>query len=161
MKRSVLFGVFLALVVVTIAFAQGKPNFQGVWTPQAPAAGAAPPAGGGGGGRGGGGPMTVTQTATQLTIERTMGQNTLKTVYNLDGTESKNERPGRGGGEPTVQTSTTKWDGAKLVITTKFEGPNGPVEQVQTWSLTAEGNLVTEQPGQGGNVRTTVYSKGK
>ena len=160
MKRSVLFGVFLALVVVTIAFAQGKPSFQGIWTPQAPAAGA-PPAGGGGGGRGGGGPMTVTQTATQLTIERTMGQNTLKTVYNLDGTESKNERPGRGGGAPTVQTSTTKWDGAKLVITTKFEGPNGPVEQVQTWSLTADGNLQTDQPGQGGNVRTTVYTKGK
>jgi hypothetical protein len=160
MKRSVLFGVFLALVVVTVAFAQGKPNFQGVWTPQAPAAGA-PPAGGGGGGRGGGGPMTVTQTATQLTIERTMGQNTMKTVYNLDGTESKNEQMGRGGGTPTISTSTVKWDGTKLVITTKSEGPNGPTERTQTWSLTAEGNLVTEQPGQGGNVRTTVYSKGK
>jgi hypothetical protein len=160
MKRSVLFGVFLALVIVTVAFAQGKPNFQGTWTPQAPAAGA-PPAGGGGGGRGGGGPMTVTQTDKQLTVERTTGQNTMKTVYNLDGTESKNERPGRGGGTPTVAVSTVKWDGNKLVITTKSEGPNGPMETVQTWSLTAEGNLVTEQPGQGGNVRTTVYSKGK
>jgi len=156
MKRSVMFGMFLALVVATVAFAQAKPNFAGTWTPQAPAAGAEQ-----GRGRGMGGPMTVTQDEKTLTVERTMGQNTMKTVYNLDGTESKNERAGRGGGAPTVQTSTTKWDGAKLVITTKFEGPNGPVEQVQTWSLTADGNLQIEQPGQGGNVRTTVYTKGK
>jgi hypothetical protein len=157
MKRSVLFGVFLALVVAAVAFAQAKPNFAGTWTPPAPAAGA--PAGRGGGM--GGGPMTVTQTDKTLTVERTTQAGTMKTVYNLDGTESKNERAGRGGGAPTVQTSTTKWDGAKLVITTKFEGPNGPVEQVQTWSLTADGNLQIEQPGQGGNVRTTVYTKGK
>jgi hypothetical protein len=161
MKRSVLFGVFLALVVVTVAFAQGKPNFAGTWTPPAPAAGAAPPAGGGGGGGRGGGPMTVTQTATVLTVERTMGENKIKTVYNLDGTESKNESPGRGGGAPTVSTSTVKWDGAKLLITTKSEGPSGPVERTQTWSLGADGNLTIEQPGQGGNVRTTVYTKGK
>ncbi len=159
MKRSMLFGVFLALVVVTVAFAQGKPNFQGVWAPQTPPAAAAPAGGGGRGG--GGGPMTVTQTATQLTVERTMGQNTMKTVYNLDGTESKNEMAGRGGGAPTTSTSTVKWDGAKLVITTKSEGANGPQERVQTWSLSPEGNLAIEQPGQGGAVRTTVYSKGK
>ena len=158
MKRSVLFGLFLALVVVAVAFAQGKPSFAGKWTPEAPAAGAAA----GGGGRGmGGGPMTVTQDAKTLTVERTMGQNTVKLVYNLDGTESKNEMPGRGGGAPTVQTSTAKWDGAKLVITTKSEGPNGPVERTQTWSLSAEGNLQIEQPaGRGGEMRTTVYKKG-
>ena len=159
MKRSVLFGVLLAFVVVGLAFAQGKPNFSGTWTPEQAAA----PAGAEQGrGRGmGGGPMTVTQNDKTLTVERTMGQNTMKTVYNLDGTESKNERPGRGGGAPTVQTSTTKWDGNNLVITTKFEGPNGPVEQAQTWSMTADGKLQIQQPGQGGNVRTTVYTKGK
>jgi len=159
MKRSVLFGVFLALVVVAVAFAQGKPNFAGTWTPQAPAAGA-PPAGGGGG-RGGGGPMTVTQTDKQLTVERTMGENTVKSLYNLDGTETKNEMVGRGGATMT-STSTVKWDGNKLLITTKSEGPSGPTERTQTWSLTAEGNLQIEQPaGQSGNVRTTIYTKGK
>jgi hypothetical protein len=107
-----------------------------------------------------GGPMTVTQTEKQLTVERTMGQNTMKTVYNLDGTESKNEMTGRGG-QTMTSTSTAKWDGSKLVITTKSEGPSGPVERTQTWSLTADGNLQIEQPGQGGNVRTTVYTKGK
>jgi len=158
MKRSVLFGLFLALVVVAVAFAQGKPSFAGKWTPEAPAAGAAA----GGGGRGmGGGPMTVTQDAKTLTVERTMGQNTVKLVYNLDGTESKNEMAGRGGGAPTVQVSTTKWDGAKLLITTKSEGPNGPVERTQTWSLTADGKLQIEQPGgRDGAIRTTLYTKG-
>ncbi len=159
MKRSVWFAVFLALAVVAIAFAQAKPNFSGTWTPQAPAAGA-PPAGGGGRGGGMMGPMTVTQTDKTLTVERTMGENTIKQVYNLDGTETKNEMPGRGG--TTVQTSTCKWDGNKLLITTKYEGAQGPVERTQTWSLTAEGNLQIEQPmGQSGNVRTTVYTKGK
>ena len=161
MKRSVLFGVFLALLVATIAFAQGKPNFSGTWTPPAPAAGAG---GGGGGGRGGGmgGPMTVTQNDKTLTVERTTQNGTTKTVYNLDGTESKNEMPGRGGGAPTVQTSTAKWDGAKLVITTKFDGPNGPMEQVQTWSMSADGNLQIERPGRGGGApTTTTYTKGK
>lgn len=157
MKRSVLCGVFLALLVVTVAFAQGKPNFSGTWTPPAPAAGA-----GGGGGRGGGGPMTVTQNDKTLTVERTTQAGTTKTVYNLDGTESKNEMPGRGGGAPTTQTSTAKWDGAKLVITTKFEGANGPVEQVQTWSMTADGSLQIERPGRGGGApMATVYTKGK
>jgi hypothetical protein len=153
MKRSLLFGVLLAFVVVAMAFAQGKPNFSGKWTPEQAAAA------GGGGGRGmGGGPMTVTQTDKTLTVERTMGENTIKMVYNLDGTESKNEVAGRGG--TTTQVSTAKWDGTKLVITTKFEGPNGPVERTQTWSMTADGKLQTEQPGQGGNVRTTTYTKG-
>ncbi len=156
MKRSLLFGVFLALVVASLALAQGKPNFSGTWTPQAPAAGAEQ-----GRGRGmGGGPMTVTQTEKQLTVERTLGGNTMKQVFNLDGTESKNEMMGRGG-QTMTSTSTAKWDGSKLVITTKSEGPNGPQERTQTWSLTADGNLQIEQPGQGGNVRTTVYTKGK
>ncbi len=154
MKRSVLFGVFLALVVATFAFAQGKPNFSGTWTPPAPAAGAEQ-----GRGRGMAGPMTVTQTDKTLTVERTTPNGTSKQVYNLDGTESKNEMQGRGG--TMTSTSTAKWDGSKLVITTKMEGPNGPTERAQTWSLTADGNLQIEQPGQGGQTRTTVYTKGK
>ncbi len=156
MKRSVVFGVFLALLVVAVAFAQGKPDFSGTWTPQAPAAGA-----GGGGGRGmGGGPMTVTQTDKTLTVERTMGQSgtTMKSVYNLDGTESKNEMSR--GGQTMTSSSTAKWDGNKLVITTKMEGPNGPMETTQTWSM-AEGNLQIESTGGRGGTRTTVYTKGK
>ena len=151
MKRSVLFGVFLALLVVTVAFAQGKPNFSGTWTPPAPAAGA------GGGGRGmGGGPMTVTQNDKTLTVERTMGQNTVKTTYNLDGTEAKNEQPGRGG--TMTVTTTAKWDGNKL-----SSPPRGRAE----WPDGEDADLVADcrwQPpveGQGrGGPTTTVYTKG-
>jgi len=144
MKRSVLFGVFLALVVVAVAFAQGKPNFSGKWTPEQAAAG--------GGGRGGGGPMTVTQDDKTLTVERTTQAGTTKAVYNLDGTESKNEMSMRG--QTMTSTSTCKWDGAKLVITTK--GANG--DQVQTWSMDGA-DLKIERQTQNGPV-ATYYKKG-
>ena len=61
-----------AALVVTLAIAgyAQKADFSGMWTPDVdPAAAAA----GGGGGRGmGGGPMTVKQTATELSVERSM-----------------------------------------------------------------------------------------
>ncbi len=151
MKRSLLFGVFLALVVVAVAFAQGKPDFSGTWTPEQAAQG-------GGGGRGMAGPMTVTQTDKTLTVERTTQMGTMKTVYNLDGTESKNEMSM--GGQTMTSTSTAKWDGSKLVITTKSEGPNGPMERTQTWSL-ADGKLQVQAPGRGGEMTTRTYTKGK
>lgn len=140
------------VLVTSVVFAQA-PNFSGKWAPDAEknAANAGGGGGGGGrgGGRGGGGPMTVTQDAKTLTIERDMGGTALKTVYNLDGSESKNSMPGRQGGAATEQVSTAKWDGAKLVITTK--GANG--DQVQTWSMDS-GELVIER-GQG----KTYYKK--
>src|SRR3954470_21321309 len=83
------------------------------------------PAGGGGGGRGGGGPMTVKQTATELSVE-TQGRNGPQTrTYKLDGSETEMAM-----GQMTAKVSA-KWDGSKLVITTKTD--NG--EQTQTWSL--------------------------
>jgi hypothetical protein len=133
------------LAVATVAFAQ-KPDFSGTWTPDTSGT-AAPTAGGGGGGgrRGGGGPMTVKQTADTLSIER-QGQNgAMTTTYKLDGSESKNA--GRGGAE---MVSTAKWDGSKLVITTKTDQG----DQTQTWSLEG-GNLVIERTGARGPSKTT------
>jgi hypothetical protein len=142
--------------------AQGK-NFAGKWAPDAEkhaaamgggGGGGGRAGGGGGGGRGGGGPMTITQDAKTLTIERMAGETTIKTVYNLDGTESKNSMPGRQGGAPTEVTSTAKWDGDKLVITTK--GANG--DTVASWYLEG-GELVNERTTQNGAVKT-YYKKG-
>ena len=149
------------LSVASVAFAQ-KPDFSGTWTPDT-SANPAPPAGGGGGARGGGmaAPMMVTQNATTLTIERTMGENKVTQTYKLDGTESENKMMGRGG--EMVSKSTAKWDGSKLVITTKQAGQDG-TERVstQTWSLDA-GVLTVEstRPGRDGNPMTTktVYKK--
>jgi hypothetical protein len=153
-------GVLAAAVlsIATMAFAQAKADFSGTWTPEAPAAGA-PGGGGGGGGRGMAGPMTVKQTGDTLTIERTMGENKVTQTYKLDGTESENKMMGRGGGGEVVTKSTAKWDGSKLVISTKSTGPDGAERvQTQTWSLEG-GNLTIERPGRDGAVTKTVYKK--
>ena len=152
MKRARIgLAAIVALSVATVAFAQAKPDFSGTWTPEpaaAPPAGGAPGGGqGGGGGRGGGGPMTVKQSATELTVE-TQGRNGAQTrTYKLDGTPSKITM-----GQMEA-TATTKWDGNKLVITTKTD--NG--ESTATWSL-ANGVLTVDNTG-GRGPSTRTYKK--
>jgi hypothetical protein len=145
-----------ALAVATVAFAQGKPDFSGSWTPDQPAAtagappaggGGAPGGGGGGGGRGGGGPMTVKQSATELSVESQGRNGAVTRTYKLDGTPTKVQM---GQAEAEV---TAKWDGNKLVITTKTEQG----EQVQTWSL-ANGVLTIDRTG-GRGPSTMTYKK--
>jgi hypothetical protein len=135
------------LAVATVAFAQ-KPDFSGTWTLD-PAASGAPPAGTGGGGgqRGGGGPMTVKQTADTLTIERQGQGGAMTTTYKLDGSETDITM-----GQMTAKASA-KWDGNKLVITTKSERG----ENTQTWSL-ANGVLTIEGTGGRGPTKR-VYKK--
>ena len=162
MKRKLAMTAVLAVALAVTGYAQ-KPDFSGTWTPEAPAA--APAGGGGGGGaRGGGmaGPMTVTQKADSLVIERTMGENKVSSTYKLDGTESINKMAGRGGAEVETK-STAKWDGSKLTIVTKQAAPDGTVrEATQTWSLEG-GNLVVDstRPGREGAPVTTktTYKK--
>jgi hypothetical protein len=151
MKKIALLVVVLAVAVAGLSFAQAKTDFSGKWAPKVDAA-AAPPAGGGRGG-GMGGPFTVTQTATQLTQERTMGENTVSTVYKLDGTESVNKTQ-RG-----ESKSTAKFDGAKLVIKTTMETQNGTMETTATWSLSADGKELTIVTSSQRGDRTMVYTK--
>jgi hypothetical protein len=154
------------LAVATVAFAQ-KPDFSGTWTldPEASGmaaapGGGAPGGGGGGGGRGmGGGALgngaTVKQTGDTLTIERTMGDQKVTTTYKLDGTESKNTMTtGRGTFE---STSTAKWDGNTLVITTKQDMGNGPVETTQRW--TVSGSTLTVESTNARGTQKRVYKK--
>ena len=141
MQRKLGLTAVLVVALAVAGYAQ-KPDFSGVWTPDASAAA---PTGGGGGGGGRGmapGPMTVTHKGDTLSIERTMGDNKVSSTYKLDGTESVNKMVGRGGEVETK--STAKWDGAKLTITTKQAAPDGTVrESTQTWSLEG-GNLVID-----------------
>jgi hypothetical protein len=157
MQRKLALTAVLAVALAITGYAQ-KPDFSGVWTPDAPAAA---PAGGGGGRGMAPSPMTVTQNADTLTIERSMGDNKVTSTYKLDGTESVNKMMGRGGEVETK--STAKWDGSKLTIVTKQSAPDGSVrESTQSWSLEA-GNLVVEstRPGRDGNPMTakTTYKK--
>ncbi len=151
MKKIALLVVVLAVAIAAVAVAQGKPDFSGKWAPKVDP-NAAPPAGGGGG-RGGGGPMAVKQTATELTQERTMGETVMSTVYKLDGTESVNKTQ-RG-----ESKSIAKFDGAKLVVKTVAEGPNGPTETTATWSLSADGKELTILNVTARGERSVVYTK--
>jgi hypothetical protein len=140
------------LAVATMAWAQ-KTDFSGTWAPDVDPAAAA-----GGGGRGGmmAGPMTVKQTADALTVKRTMGDNKVTSTYKLDGSESVNQMMGRGGSVEVK--SVAKWDGPKLVITSKRPGQDGQtVETTSTWSL-AGGVLTVENTG-GRGPSKTVYKK--
>ena len=151
------------LAVATLAWAQ-KTDFSGTWTldPEASgmAAGGGAPGGGGGrgGGRGGGLGQggTVKQTATELTVERTMGENKVTSTYKLDGSESKNSMMGRGGAA-VESVSTAKWDGPALVITTKMDMGNGPQESTQKWSLA--GNVLTIETTNARGTQKMVYKK--
>ncbi len=149
MRRTLGLTAVIVVALAVAGFAQ-KPDFSGTWTPEPnPAAAAGGGGGGGGGGRGGGGPMTVKQTTTELSIERNMGGNAVTTTYKLDGTET--EVPaGRGG----TAKATAKFDGNKLVITTKTDQG----EQTQTWSLDA-GKLKIDRTG-GRGPSSTTYTKG-
>src|SRR5688572_15701427 len=92
--------VFVLALAVGM-YAQARPDFSGKWVADPAAAPAAPAGGGGGGGGrgggrggGGGGPFgqefTAKQDAKVLTVTRTQGDQTVTTVLNLDGSESKN-----------------------------------------------------------------------
>ena len=134
------------VMMATGLFAQAKPSFAGKWSRVADAAAPAP--GGRGGGGGLGQDLTITQDAATLTIEYMGGGQTpapVKLVYKLDGSESKNSVPGRGG--VTEQTAKASWTGSTLTVNTTMM--NG--EQKRTFAIEG-GNLVVEtvQPGRDG-----------
>jgi hypothetical protein len=145
MRRKLGLTAVLVVALAVAGYAQ-KPDFSGTWTPDVDPAAAAP-AGGGGGGRGGGGPMTVKQTGDSLSVERQGRNGAMTTTYKLDGSEQDVQM-----GQGTAKVSA-KWDGNKLVITTKTEQGEG----TQTWSL-ADGKLTIARTG-GRGPSTTTYKK--
>jgi hypothetical protein len=163
----------MAVAVVLFASglsAQGKPNFAGKWTLQADP-NAPPPGGGGGGGRGGGRgggggqfcgmECTIAQDASTLTITRTTQNGETKAVYKLDGSDSVNQQPGRGGAAPTDVHSKAAWDGSKLTITSTRDMGGNTVTTKTTLSMDA-GNLVVENSfdmGQGPQTSKQTYKK--
>lgn len=145
MRRTLGLTAAVVVAIAMTAFAQAKPDFSGTWTP-VPAADAA---GGGGGGRGmGGGPMTVKQTADTLSIERQGRNGAMTQEYKLDGSETDITM-----GQMTAKASA-KWDGDKLVITTKSDRG----ETTQTWSLAGDKLTIDSTGGRGPSSRT--YTKG-
>ena len=146
MRRKLALTAVLAVALAVVGYAQ-KPDFSGTWTLDPEASGMTG-GGGGGGMRGGGGPMTVKQTATDISVERQGRNGATTTVYKLDGSET--EVAGRGGAMMKV---SAKLEGNKLTVTTKSD--NG--EQVQTWTVAGD-TLTIERQGQNGPVKQ-VYKK--
>jgi hypothetical protein len=167
MRRApLILGALSLVMAATTSHAQGKPDFSGSWT-MVVDPNAAPPAGGRGGrggGRGGmGAAATIAQDASTMTITRTTQAGEVKTVYNLDGSDSKNMVAM--GGNQMEQVSKAVWEGSKLVVTTTSDFGGNTFTTTQKFSLDASGNLTLEvtSPGRGGGEPTTTtltYKKG-
>ncbi len=175
MKRiALMVGAASLLLGVTQLMAQAKPSFAGTWTLVPDSAAAAAAAGGGarGGGRGGmfglGQTFTIAQDTATLTTTSTTQAGETKSVYKLDGTDSKNSRTmgARGGAAATpIETvSQAKWDANKLVITTNINFNGNAISTTMALSLDASGQLIVESTNarQGGAPATTksTYKKG-
>ena len=85
-----------------------------------------------------------------------MGENKVTTTYKLDGSESKNTMMGRGGNQ-MESTSTAKFEGSTLVISTKMDMGNGPVETTQKWTLA--GGMLTVESTNARGTQKRVYKK--
>jgi len=127
MKRAVVSLAALTFALAVGLQAQDTANFAGTWKLNMEKS----EMGGGGrsgrGGRGGGmmGEMTVSQTATELTVTR--GQNTI--VYKLDGSEVTIPSP-RGEAKAKARV-----EGTTIVIeTTRSMGEN-TITTTSTWSM--------------------------
>jgi hypothetical protein len=156
------FVLALALAMPIAAWAQAKPDFSGTWTYNAEKSDP-PPQRGGGGGRGPGGPITIKQTATELSITSEGRQGPQTLTYKLDGSESSNEMMGRGGAM-TVK-SKAKWDGSTLVIETTRDMGGNMVTITEKRRLDNSGKeMIVETTNPGGRngpmTRKTVYTKG-
>lgn len=148
MRRSSIGAALLISAAALGSAAQSKPDFSGHWVIDGERVG------------GFGNEITVTQNAKTLTVTRTQGSQTVRTVYNLDGSDSKNTVQGRGGA--SEQVSKSVWDGARLIVTTQFNA--GPVTvQVKRVFAMEGANLTIEttQPGVGrpGSATKLVYKK--
>jgi len=171
------FGVFALAFLASAAAAQTHPDFSGRWTavPEPSASGSGPPVAVAAGtmGSGWGTEISITQSATRLTLERAQFsqydmQPAMRLTYGLDGSESRNTiNMGRG---PQELVSRATWQDASLVITTsyRFTNPQGGKAETddvkQVLSLDASGSLVittTRSGVLGGppSTTTTIYKK--
>jgi hypothetical protein len=138
--------------------AQAKPSFAGKWA-QVVDPNAAPPTGRGRGGMMGlGTAATITQDEKTLTLVRTTQAGEMKSVYNLDGSDSKNTLAMGANSIETV--SKAKWEGSKLVVSTSIDFNGTPITTTMALELDASGNLVVESSGmgRGGAAATPVKS---
>jgi hypothetical protein len=169
-KQALAVALAAALAVPTLIEAQAKADLSGTWTfDESKSDAPGGPGGGGGGGRGPGGgrmgggtpsKLVIKQTATELTVERTLPNGTETAVYKLDGSESINKA---GMGESKAKAS---WDGANLVLTGKqaVSTPQGEFEIDTKDVYSVSGTVLTvttmRTTPRGEMTRKLVFNKG-
>jgi hypothetical protein len=110
--------------------AQEKPSFAGRWVLVSPAESA-------------GQEQIVTQDGTTLTAEHAAEGHGHKSVYRLDGTESRNVLASHG--SEIVTLSKASWTSDRLTIESHTTYPDGrKLHATAVWSLDAEGRLLIE-----------------
>src|SRR5437867_1269424 len=184
MKRRIGIGTAVVLALAVLALAAG-PNLSGTWArdkdksdPMGMFGGRGGGGGGGGGRPGGGGPggpqevtLVLKQTDNELSLTRkaSMGGQERPAVeqkFTLDGKESVNSMPGRGGQTTQVQ-SKAKWNKDKIVIdgVRNVSTPNGDFEVTtkDEYSLSSDGKVLTvtttTSTPQNDNTAKQVYTK--
>ena len=153
MRRATAILSVAAVVLAAGLVAQAEPGFAGEWKV------VRDPNSGGGQGEPGK-DLTITQSATAMTVEYRAGGQApapVKLTYNLDGSVSRNLIAGAGA--PTEQVSKAMWAASKLVVTTT----TGAGEETRTFSMEGD-NLVVEtsapaRSGRAPNVTKVTYQK--
>lgn len=126
---------FLIALTAAATFAQPKPDFSGTWKLNVAKSdfGAL------------GGPDSRTDVIThkepslidEVTAEGAQGKQQYTVKYTTDGKEVTNQMG------PREVKSTLKWEGASLVISSKFTYNEAEVNAQLTWSLSADGKTIT------------------
>jgi hypothetical protein len=139
MRRFVSLALALAAVASPLAAQGAHPDFTGKWVldPATSQGAMAPTA------------MTISvvQDAKTIKLESaastTMGEQKANQTVNLDGTETTNTVAAQG--MSLDLKSTSAWDGSALVITTKADVQGQTLEQVDRYSLNADGKTLNMQ----------------
>ena len=165
MRRATLLSAAALLLIGSSAFAQTKPNFAGKWTILPDSAAAVQQQGMPRGGAAMGGlseEATITQDDKTLSISRELTVGPMKSVFNLDGTETRQSLD-IGNGNMVDLTLTAKWDGNKLLTATWVNLQGQGFEIDLNLSLDDKGNLVSEHitPTMGNNPGGTEITKYK
>jgi hypothetical protein len=104
--------------------------------------------------------MTIKQSTTELTIDRTIADGSQTAVYKPDGSESTNTIG------PGPATSKASWDGARLVITTTqtVQGRGGEITIESKDIYSREGDTLVIETARttpfGTQNRKLIYTKG-
>lgn len=164
MRRTSLLSAAALLLIGTSAFAQTKPSFTGKWT-ILPDSGAVQQQGMPRGGAAMGGlseEATITQDDKTISIARELTVGPMKSVFNLDGSET-HQSLDIGNGNVVDLTLKTKWEGTKLLTSTWVNIQGQSFEIVLNLWLDDKGNLVSEHitPAMGNNPGGTEISKYK